>query len=42
VKCDRTAYTILCQAEDREFEHVEQVFKAITVSLLNGLNELYS
>ena len=31
------AYTIYCQAEDREFEQVKLVFQAMTTSLLNGL-----
>jgi len=42
VQYDRMAYTILCQAEDREFEQMQRVFQAITVSLLNGLNDRYS
>jgi hypothetical protein len=31
------AYTIFCQAEDREFERVQLVFQAITTSLLRFL-----
>lgn len=30
-------YTVFCQAEDREFEQLEAVFEAMTVSLLKGL-----
>ena len=30
-------YTVVCQAEDREFAQLEAVFQAITVSLLNDL-----
>ena len=33
----RAAYTIYCQAEDREFEQVKMVFQAMTTSLLTGL-----
>ena len=32
-----TAYLILCQADDREFDDVEGVFRAITASCLAGL-----
>lgn len=39
-KCNKATYTILCQAEDREFEQLQRVFQAITVSLLNGLKDL--
>jgi hypothetical protein len=31
-----STYTIHCQAEDREYELLERVFQAMTVSLLNG------
>jgi hypothetical protein len=40
VRCNQTTYTVLCQAEDREFEQNQQVFQAMTISLLNGLKEL--
>ena len=30
-------YLILCQAEDREWEHVEPVFAAMTTSFVRGL-----
>jgi len=43
IRCLRTphhAYSIFCQAEDREFERVESVFRAITVSLLSELKDL--
>ncbi len=33
-------YTIFCQAEDREFETVRNVFLAMTTSLLSGLKDL--
>jgi hypothetical protein len=33
-------YTVYCQAEDREYQRVERVFQAISVSFLNGLNDL--
>ena len=31
------SYLILCQADDREFEQIEAVFRAITASLVSGL-----
>jgi hypothetical protein len=34
------AYTIFCQAEDREYERINRVFQAMTVSLLEGLKDL--
>jgi hypothetical protein len=37
VRIGRTAYTIFCQGEDREFDRVGRVFDAITFSLLQGL-----
>jgi hypothetical protein len=40
LKCNQATYTILCQAEDREYEQIERVFQAITISLINGLKEL--
>jgi hypothetical protein len=40
LKCNQATYTILCQAEDHEFEQIQRVFQAITISLLNGLKEL--
>jgi hypothetical protein len=33
----QTTYTIFCQAEDREFERFQMVFRAMTMSLLNDL-----
>ncbi len=33
----QSTYTIFCQAEDREFEQIESVFRAMTTSLLNEL-----
>ena len=35
-----TTYTIYCQAEDREYEHVKRVFQAMTVTLLSNLKDL--
>jgi hypothetical protein len=40
VRClrgDEGSYVIFCQAEDREYEQLQRVFQAITVSFLNGL-----
>jgi len=39
VRCLRTSratYTVFCQGEDREFEHLRPVFAAMTVSFLRG------
>ncbi len=33
------AYTIYCQAEDREYEKVKLVFQAMTFSLLSGMRD---
>ncbi len=33
----QTSYTIYCQAEDREFSKIEEVFRAITLSFLQGV-----
>ncbi len=35
-KTTRAAYILLCQAEDREFERFEPIFRAITTSLLRN------
>jgi len=35
-----TTYTIFCQAEDREFEKLQMVFRAMTTSLVSGLKDL--
>jgi hypothetical protein len=40
LKCNKSTYTILCQAEDKEFEQIQQVFLAMTVSLLNSMKDL--
>jgi len=40
LKCSQATYTIFCQAEDQEFEQIQRVFQAITISLLNGLKDL--
>jgi hypothetical protein len=37
LRVDRTTFTILCQAEDREYGEIGSVFKAITVSLLRSI-----
>jgi len=37
LRTDRTVYTIFCQAEDREFDRLREVFQAITTSLLGRL-----
>jgi hypothetical protein len=36
----RTTYTIICQAEDREFEQLRMVFLAMTTSLVQSLKDL--
>jgi hypothetical protein len=33
-------YTVFCQAEDRDFERLEQVFQAMTTSLLDHVDRL--
>lgn len=37
LRTDQATFTIFYQAEDREFVQLEQVFQAITVSLLKGI-----
>jgi len=42
IRCLKTphrAYSIFCQAEDREFERVKTVFRAMTISLLGALKD---
>ena len=39
LRTQRTTYTVFCQAEDREFDRIELVFRAMTASLLGGLEE---
>ncbi len=39
-KCNHTTYTIFYQAEDQEFAQNQQVFQAMSISLLNGLKDL--
>jgi hypothetical protein len=34
------AYTIYCQAEDREYARVKKVFEAMTITFLNSLKDL--
>jgi hypothetical protein len=38
IQTSHSAYTIYCQAEDREYERVKRVFQAMTVSLLSSLD----
>jgi hypothetical protein len=38
LKTAQTTYTIFCQAEDREFERVRDVFGAMTTSLIQGFS----
>jgi hypothetical protein len=35
-----SSYTIYCQAEDREYQRIGLVLKAMTISLLSGLKDL--
>lgn len=37
LKCNQAIYTIFCQAKDNEFEQIQRVFQAMTISLINGL-----
>lgn len=40
VRClggEQAAYSIFCQAEDREFRQIQMVFQAMTTSLLSGM-----
>ena len=37
LRTEQTTYTVFCQAEDREFDRIELVFRAMTSSLLSGL-----
>jgi hypothetical protein len=37
LKCPNATYMIFCQAEDQEFEAIQKVFQAMTVSLLQGM-----
>ncbi|MFZ1933440.1 MAG: hypothetical protein WCB27_24510 [Thermoguttaceae bacterium] len=39
LRVGQTSYTIFCQAEDREFDHVRLVFQAMTTSLVSSLKE---
>jgi len=39
LRTEQTTYTVFCQAEDREFDRIELVFRAMTASLLSGLEE---
>jgi hypothetical protein len=40
VRTDRATYTIFCQAEDREFARIEDVFLAMTTSFLENVRKL--
>lgn len=37
VQTDRATYTVFCQAEDREFDRIEEVFRAMTASFLRNM-----
>ena len=37
IRTDRATYTVFCQAEDREFDKVHGVFRAMTTSFLENL-----
>jgi hypothetical protein len=39
LRAGESTYTIYCQAEDRDFDQLQMVFRAMTTSLLTGLNE---
>jgi len=39
INTPRCTYTIFCQAEDREFDLLRNVFQAITISLLKELSD---
>jgi hypothetical protein len=38
-KANDAAYTVFCQADDREYDKIHRVFEAMTVSLLQGMKE---
>jgi len=38
VRTDRATYLIFCQAEDREFEQISDVFRAMMTSFLSNLD----
>jgi hypothetical protein len=40
LRADRATYTVFCQAEDREYDEIQAVFRAITTSLVSGLSIL--
>ncbi|NLE39872.1 MAG: hypothetical protein GX621_17775 [Pirellulaceae bacterium] len=37
VRTDRATYTVFCQAEDHEFDQLEDVFRAMMVSFLSNV-----
>jgi len=37
IRTDQATYTVFCQAEDREFLQIQNVFRAMTISLMNNL-----
>ena len=39
LQTEQVTWSIFCQAEDREFDRIELVFRAMTASLLSGLKE---
>jgi hypothetical protein len=40
VRTDRATYTIFCQAEDREFDRIGDVFRAMMASFLSNVQPL--
>jgi hypothetical protein len=41
LRVGQTSYTVFCQAEDREFEKLQMVFRAMTTSFVSGLKDLW-
>ena len=39
LQTDRATYVIFCQAEDREFDQVQMVFRAMATSLINQISD---
>ena len=37
LRTDRATYAVFCQAEDREYDAIQHVFRAMTTSLLSNL-----
>lgn len=40
IRTNRATYTVFCQAEDREFDQIRAVFRAMTTSFLSSLKPL--